>query len=65
MSLISGLTTLRGIGAGIPKQATEDNKPHLTNGWLSLVETDIKILTMKNEGLDGLEKHFYFSDHRV
>ena len=58
MSLISDLTTLRGVGTGIPKQVTEDNKPHLTNGWLSLVETDIKILTMKNEGLDGLVKHF-------
>lgn len=58
MSLIRDLTTLGGIGAGIPKQVTEDNKLHLTNGWLSLVETDIKILTMKNEGLDGLVKHF-------
>lgn len=58
MSLIRDLTTLGGIGAGIPKQVTEENKLHLTNGWLSLVETDIKILTMKNEGLDGLVKHF-------
>ena len=58
MSLIRDLTTLGGIGAGIPKQVTEDNKLHLTNGWLSLLETDIKILTMKNEGLDGLVKHF-------
>lgn len=58
MSLISDLTTLRGVGTGIPKQVTEDNKPHLTNGWLSLVETDMKVLTIKNEDLDGLVRHF-------
>lgn len=41
MSLISDLTTLKGMCAGIPKQVSEDDKPHLTNGWLSLVETEI------------------------
>lgn len=58
MSLISDLTTLKGMCAGIPKQVSEDDKPHLTNGWLSLVETDIKTLTMKNEDVDGLLRQF-------
>lgn len=58
MSLTSDLTSLEGnrcwhSKANIQRQQTSPDK------WMvDLVETDIKILTMKNEDLDGLVRHF-------